>query len=78
MSYTLTLSGRRLTFAGPACRLADRAALSRQCPRCAAAAGEPCVYVARGIHRDRRSGEYVWNVPGQPMMLTHVQRRRGV
>jgi hypothetical protein len=62
---------------GPALRLVDRDAYTRRCPRCKVARGEPCVYTRRGqVHRDRRTGEYVPNVPGTPTLRPHHERRR--
>jgi len=48
---------------------------SADCPRCKQPAGEMCVYVTNtNIHRDAETGEFVWNVIGEPTTRIHRER----
>jgi len=49
--------------------------MSRICKRCGAKRWAPCTYTsAQNIHRDPESGDYVWNVVGEPTLRPHTGR----
>jgi hypothetical protein len=67
-----------IVMRGTALQLRFRDDYLQQCLRCGAKPGEPCTYVSRVFRRDPQTGVYAYGEPGQPMILTHSQRRARV